>query len=228
VEVFDPASTEDSFQLLLISLYIDSGQTSRKTHVTCQECVFIGPLPSNGYMWTTCKTPILLSEYVFTGLLPSTGHGANHIENTSAKIFSIVACAYFGRCLEMGLHVTIYYLYGAHCNTILPHCSDLLKEPVWIRTLCDISHHVTAAFYYAELLTPSTPQPGGRPTDAHVQLHVGHIHSWLPAGAFSSSVYWNCLFQILCSCLLWLIMNLTMNYRKSKSGNSDTVHDLPI
>jgi hypothetical protein len=46
-------------------------------------------------------------ECVFIGPLPSTGHGADHIENTSSNTFSIVAFAYFGRCLEMGLHVTI-------------------------------------------------------------------------------------------------------------------------
>jgi hypothetical protein len=44
---------------------------------------------------------------VFSDLLPSNGHSADYIENTSCNTFSIVACAYFGRCLEKGLHVTI-------------------------------------------------------------------------------------------------------------------------
>jgi membrane protease subunit (stomatin/prohibitin family) len=44
---------------------------------------------------------------LFIDLLPSNGHGADHTENTSCDTFSIVACAYFGHCLEMGLLVTI-------------------------------------------------------------------------------------------------------------------------
>jgi hypothetical protein len=40
---------------------------------------------------------------------PSNGHGADHIENNFCNTFSIVACAYFGRCLEMGLHVTVLH-----------------------------------------------------------------------------------------------------------------------
>jgi hypothetical protein len=40
--------------------------------------------------------------------LPSNGYDADHIENTSCNIISIVACAYSGRCLEMSLHVTLY------------------------------------------------------------------------------------------------------------------------
>jgi hypothetical protein len=42
---------------------------------------------------------------VFTVPLP----GANHTENNSCNTFSIVACAYSGRCLEMGLHVHYYH-----------------------------------------------------------------------------------------------------------------------
>jgi hypothetical protein len=34
--------------------------------------------------------------------LPSTGHGADYIENIYCKTLSIVACVYFGRCIEMG------------------------------------------------------------------------------------------------------------------------------
>jgi hypothetical protein len=44
---------------------------------------------------------------VFIVTLRSTGHGPDHMEDTSSSAFSIVACAYFGRCLEIGLHVTI-------------------------------------------------------------------------------------------------------------------------
>jgi hypothetical protein len=39
--------------------------------------------------------------------MPSNENCADHIENTSCNAFSIVADAYFGRCLEMGLHVTV-------------------------------------------------------------------------------------------------------------------------
>jgi hypothetical protein len=66
-----------------------------------------------------------VSECVFIGPLPSTGNGADHIENTSCNTFSIVACAYFGRCLEKGLHVRILNitLYLIHlvsvCNKLL-------------------------------------------------------------------------------------------------------------
>jgi hypothetical protein len=35
---------------------------------------------------------------------------ARTTENTSCNTFSIVVCAYFGRCLEMGLHVKIWKL----------------------------------------------------------------------------------------------------------------------
>jgi hypothetical protein len=47
---------------------------------------------------------------VSTGPLPSTGHGVDHIENTSSNTPSNVACAYFGRCLEMRLRVIIYVI----------------------------------------------------------------------------------------------------------------------
>jgi hypothetical protein len=70
------------------------------------ECVFTGPLSSTGHGADHTEN-ILLSEFVFIDPLLSTGHGVDHIENTSFNTFSIVACAYFGRCLEMGLHVTI-------------------------------------------------------------------------------------------------------------------------
>jgi hypothetical protein len=59
-----------------------------------------------------------VSECVFIGPLPSAEHGEDHIENTSSNYFSIVACAHFGRCLEMGVHVTI-------CSSI---CKAMKKE----------------------------------------------------------------------------------------------------
>jgi hypothetical protein len=49
------------------------------------------------------------------GPLSTTGHGVDHIETISSNTFSIVTCAYFGRCLEVGLHVTIH-TNGAHKN----------------------------------------------------------------------------------------------------------------
>jgi hypothetical protein len=36
-----------------------------------------------------------------------TGHDADYLENTFPIPFSIVACAYFRRCLEIDLHVTL-------------------------------------------------------------------------------------------------------------------------
>jgi hypothetical protein len=45
---------------------------------------------------------------VFTDPLPSDGHGADHIENTFCNTFPVVGCLYFGRCLEMGLYVTVH------------------------------------------------------------------------------------------------------------------------
>jgi hypothetical protein len=44
---------------------------------------------------------------VFFDPLPSNGHAADHIEKNSCNTFSIVAWAYFGRCLEMRLYVRI-------------------------------------------------------------------------------------------------------------------------
>jgi hypothetical protein len=36
---------------------------------------------------------------------------ANHIENPFCDTGYIVACTYFGRCLEMGLHVTAFEVF---------------------------------------------------------------------------------------------------------------------
>jgi hypothetical protein len=65
----------------------------------------IAPLPSNRYPAVPC---VCFCRNVFSDPLPSNGHDADHIENSSCNIFCIVACAYLGHCLEMGLHVTIY------------------------------------------------------------------------------------------------------------------------
>jgi hypothetical protein len=43
-------------------------------------------------------------------VITSTRHGADQLENTSSNTHSIVARVYFGRCLEMGLHITILYV----------------------------------------------------------------------------------------------------------------------
>jgi hypothetical protein len=43
----------------------------------------------------------------FSDQLISNVHGTDQIENTSCNTIPIVACAYFGRCLEMGLLVTL-------------------------------------------------------------------------------------------------------------------------
>jgi hypothetical protein len=51
-----------------------------------------------------CQVP----ECVFISPLPCTKLRADNIENTSSNTFYIVAWAYFGRCLELCLHVTIY------------------------------------------------------------------------------------------------------------------------
>jgi hypothetical protein len=55
---------------------------------------------------------------MFSEPLPSIGHGMDHIENTSYNTLPIVACAYFGHCLEMGLHVTIFSLFWVTVLTL--------------------------------------------------------------------------------------------------------------
>lgn len=54
---------------------------------------------------------------MFIGPLPSTGYSANNIENISSNIFSIVARAYFGRCLGIALHITIYLITNKNNKT---------------------------------------------------------------------------------------------------------------
>jgi hypothetical protein len=97
-----------SLSRVRVSWYSRPYFTVSATCVTCQNACSLARCPALGMARTTCKTPLLLSECVFIGPLPSTGRGADHTENTSSNTFSIVACSYFGRCLEMGLYVTIY------------------------------------------------------------------------------------------------------------------------
>jgi hypothetical protein len=78
----------------------------------------------------------LVRRGVYQPLL-STGHGADHIENTSSNTFPVVACAYYGRCLEMCLYVTI-----SLCNLFLGLPSDLFLTDIQIKiisTSCAIS-----------------------------------------------------------------------------------------
>jgi hypothetical protein len=69
------------------------------------------------------------------GPLPRTGHGTGHVENIfSNTFFFTVACAYFGRCLEMGLRVTIQkynfvVLYGCETRSLI------LREEYRLRVL---------------------------------------------------------------------------------------------
>jgi hypothetical protein len=77
--------------------------------------VFAAPWSRNG---RPIIPLVLFCGNVFSDQLPSTGHGAGHVENTSSNTFSIVACAYFGRCLVMGLHITVYHLCDGHLGII--------------------------------------------------------------------------------------------------------------
>jgi hypothetical protein len=76
-------------------------------NLCCSQSLFTAPLTSN-------RSPIVqqvcFCGNVFSNPLPSNEHSADHIENNSCYIYSVVPCAYFGRCLKMGLHVIIYYL----------------------------------------------------------------------------------------------------------------------
>jgi hypothetical protein len=51
---------------------------------------------------------------MFSDPFPSNEQGADDIENTSCNPFSTVASAYFGRCLEAGLCITIFVLVYFH------------------------------------------------------------------------------------------------------------------
>jgi hypothetical protein len=91
---------------VLCPLIISRHGATENTVFCYQECVFIGSLPSN-----RCRIGprVCFCWNVFRDPLPSNGHGADHIENTSCNTLSIVAWAYFERCLEIGLHVTIHF-----------------------------------------------------------------------------------------------------------------------
>jgi hypothetical protein len=77
--------------------------------------LFTVPLPSN-------RSPIVprvcFCGNVFSDPLPNNGHVTDWIENNSCNTFSVVACGYFGRCLEMGLTVTIFsYFCGGYSSS---------------------------------------------------------------------------------------------------------------
>jgi hypothetical protein len=68
--------------------------------------LFTAPLPSNRYPTSPL---VCFCGNVLSDGLRSKRHGADHMENTSCDTFSIIAYAYFGYCLAIGLHVTIYF-----------------------------------------------------------------------------------------------------------------------
>jgi hypothetical protein len=72
----------------------------------CWQSLFTTPLPSNRSIFPR----VCFCGNVLDDPLSSNGHGADHIQNNSCNTVSVVACAYCGRCLEMGLHVTVCML----------------------------------------------------------------------------------------------------------------------
>jgi hypothetical protein len=92
------------------SCYIDSARTTQETRATCQTACSLA-ITRTGlgayYIENTSSVVRMRVSSQSCGPLPSTGHGTDHIENASFNTLSSVACAYFGRCLEMGLRVTI-------------------------------------------------------------------------------------------------------------------------
>jgi hypothetical protein len=64
-------------------------------------------LQDNSSARTLRKHRLLLSRMSVYWTVTQQWIYANHIENTSCDAGSIVTCAYFGRCLELGLDVTI-------------------------------------------------------------------------------------------------------------------------
>jgi hypothetical protein len=83
------------------------------------ECVFTGPLPRTGHGADHIENTSSVVRMRVYGPFPSTGYGSDHIENTFSNTFSIVACPYFGRCLEMGLRVTILIPNFRRCGLIV-------------------------------------------------------------------------------------------------------------
>jgi hypothetical protein len=84
--------------------YIYFARTTRKT-AYCWQSMFTAPLPSSGFL----VLRIYFCGNMLSDPLPSNGHGADYIENNCYNSYSIVSYMYFGRCLEMGVHVTICY-----------------------------------------------------------------------------------------------------------------------
>jgi hypothetical protein len=68
-----------------------------------KDSLFTAPLPSS----RSIAPRVCFCRNVFSDPLPSDGHSADHIENASCNTFSVEVCTYFGRCLEMGLRVTV-------------------------------------------------------------------------------------------------------------------------
>jgi hypothetical protein len=95
----------DDCQLLNSTLLYPLCIVPQKNTLYCWQSLFTVPLPSN-------RSPIVprvcFCGNVFRDPFTSNGHGVDHIENNSFNSFFIAACTYFGRCLEMGLQVTIY------------------------------------------------------------------------------------------------------------------------
>jgi hypothetical protein len=90
-------------------------RTPRKTACIVDKSLFIAPLPSNIF---PIVSRACFCGNVFSDPLPINGHGADHIENNSCNTFSIVACAYFGRGLEMGLRVTYIVILARKANLL--------------------------------------------------------------------------------------------------------------
>jgi hypothetical protein len=67
------------------------------------QSLFTTPLPSNR---SPMVPRVCFCGNVFSDPLPSNRHRADHIENISCSNFYIVACSYFGFCIEMDRYVT--------------------------------------------------------------------------------------------------------------------------
>jgi hypothetical protein len=94
--------TTTSFGTLLS--YIHFARTPRKTACIVDKACSPRRCPA---IRSPTVPRVCFCGNVFSEPLPSNGHGADHIESNSCNTFSIVACAYFGRCLAMGLHAMI-------------------------------------------------------------------------------------------------------------------------
>jgi hypothetical protein len=87
------------------------------------------------------QKPCHVSECMSIGSLTSTAHGADHIENASYNNLFAVACAYYGRCLEMGLHVSYifciayYSMVATSCPRLSIRLTAVTDEPLNMRNL---------------------------------------------------------------------------------------------